>query len=141
LNGQRNENMEYRYENAVIHKQGRSFCGFGRVTTTDNTRGRYYTQEYDPYNFSVLKVDESPTAKITNTWSVSVQSNKIAKVRLSNRSTHDKLTTQTVTSAYVYDIYGNTQKKRSITEVELPLLWIRPTIILPRVAFICLDNP
>ncbi len=47
LAGQRNEYMEYRYENAVIHKQGRGFCGFGRVTTVDNTRERYYTQEYD----------------------------------------------------------------------------------------------
>ncbi len=111
LAGQRNEYMEYRYENAVIHKQGRGFCGFGRVTTVDNTRGRYYTQEYDPYNFGILKVDESPTAKITNTWAVSVQSNKIAKVRLTNSSSLDKLSNQTVTSTYVHDSYGNVTKE------------------------------
>ncbi len=56
-------------------------------------------------------MDESPTAKITNTWSVSVQSNKIAKVRLTNSSSLDKLSNQTVTSAYVHDSYGNVTKE------------------------------
>ncbi|RNC63271.1 FG-GAP-like repeat-containing protein, partial [Proteiniphilum sp. X52] len=111
VNGTRNEYKEYRYDNAVIHKQGRGFCGFGRIMINDNMRGRYYTQEYDPYNFGILKSDESPTSKVTNTWTVSVQSNKIAKIRLTNRSALNRLTNQTVTTAYVYDTYGNVTKE------------------------------
>ena len=110
VNGQRNENMEYRYENAVIHKQGRGFCGFGKIVTIDNTRGPSYTKEYDPYKFGTLKSDESPTVKSTYTWTAS-ESNKIAKVRLTNSSILNKLTNQTVTSAYVYDSYGNVTKE------------------------------
>jgi RHS repeat-associated protein len=111
MNGQRIQNTEYRYENAVIHKQGRGFCGFGRITTIDNTRGRHYSQEYDPYNFGILKVDDSPTAKITNTWSVNVQSNKIVKIRRTNSSALNNLTSQTVTSTYLYDTYGNVTRE------------------------------
>lgn len=111
LNGQRIEDIEYRYENAVIHKQGRGFCGFGRVMTIDNIRGRYYSREYDPYNYGILKVDESPTAKITNTWSVNIQTNRIAKVRLTNSSALNNLTSQTVTSTYLYDTYGNVTRE------------------------------
>lgn len=111
LNGQRNEHFGYRYENAVIHKQGRGFCGFGKVTIADYVRGQYSTQEFDPYNFGVLKSMESPTGKTTNTWSISVQSDKIAKIKLTNISSLDKLTNQTVTSTNVYDAYGNVTKE------------------------------
>lgn len=110
LNGTRNENGEYRYENAVIHKQGRGFCGFGKITAIDNIRGRTSIQEFDPYNFGILKIDDSQTAKTTNTWSVSVQSNKIAKIRLTTQSVLNKLTAQTATSTFVHDTYGNVTK-------------------------------
>jgi len=107
FNGVRNENLNYMYENAVIHKQGRGLCGFEKITTYDNVRGRTQTQKFDPYNFSILKEDDSPTAKTTNTYSISVASNKIAKIRLTKQSAQDKLRGITVTSDFTYDTYGN----------------------------------
>ncbi|HBG42117.1 MAG TPA: endonuclease [Porphyromonadaceae bacterium] len=111
VNGQKTEDNTYRYENAVIHKQGRGFCGFGKIHAYDNVRGRTTTQEFDPYNFGIAKSDESLTAKNTYTYSVSVQSNKIAKVNMTNRSSLSKLTDKTVTSTHVYDTYGNPTKE------------------------------
>lgn len=111
VNAQRREQREYYYENAVIQKQGLGFRGFGRITAYDMVRGRSYTQEYDPYNFGILKSADSPTARTTNTWSVTVQSNKIAKIGLTNQSALNKLTSNTVTSAYLHDTYGNVTKE------------------------------
>ncbi|WP_185210780.1 FG-GAP-like repeat-containing protein [Sphingobacterium mizutaii] len=111
VDAQRKEQREYYYENAVIQKQGLGFRGFSRITAYDYVRGRSYTQEYDPYNFGILKSADGPTAKTTNTWSVIVQSNKIAKVLLSNQSALNKLTNNTVTSAYLHDTYGNVTKE------------------------------
>ncbi|PRD47252.1 RHS repeat-associated core domain-containing protein [Sphingobacterium haloxyli] len=110
VNGQRDEHRGYYYENAVIHKEGLGFRGFGRITTSDYLRGRSYLQEYDPYNFGILKVDDSPGGRTTNTWSVNVQSNKIAKIRLTGKSVLNRLTNQTVTSTYLHDTYGNVTK-------------------------------
>ena len=107
VNGQRDEQMEYRYENAVIHKQGRGFCGFGKITVTDNIRGTSSTREFDPYNFGVLKSEDTHLAKTTNTWQVNVQWNKIAKITLARHVSLNKLTSQSVTSDYTYDAYGN----------------------------------
>ena len=107
LNGQQIESQRYQYTNAVVHKQGRGFCGFEKISTYDNVRGRTDIQKFDPYNFGVLKEDDSPTAKIINTYSFDLASNKIAKVRLTNQSIQDKLKGISATSAYTYDTYGN----------------------------------
>jgi len=107
FNGTRIENINYSYENAVIHKQGRGFCGFEKINTYDNVRGRSQTQKFDPFKFDVLKENDSPTAKTTNTWSFDFASNKIVKVQLTNQSLQNKLKGITVTSSYTYDTYGN----------------------------------
>jgi len=107
FNGQKNESLSYSYENAVVHKQGLGFRGFGKIYTYDNIRGRSAYQTFDPYNYSVLKEDDSPTTKTTNTWSVNVASNRVAKVRMTNQSVLDKLKGITVTSGYTYNDYGN----------------------------------
>ncbi len=108
LDGQRKEWTSYNYYNAVIHKQGLGFRGFERISSHDNMRGRSFVQETDPYRYSIPKTDESPTAKNTYQFSVTVQSNKILKTRLTKKTTYDKLKkTTTTTSNYTYDTYGN----------------------------------
>ncbi|MDR1633030.1 MAG: FG-GAP-like repeat-containing protein, partial [Dysgonamonadaceae bacterium] len=101
------EDIDFSYENAVVHVQGLGFRGFGKLTTYDMVRGRSFSQTFDPYRFGVLTVDESPFSKTTNTWTVSVQSNKTVKATLTNRSVQDKLKGTTATASYTYDTYGN----------------------------------
>lgn len=107
FNGQRNEYNTYTYDNAVIHKQGLGFRGFGKITTYDNIRGRTMTKEYDPFNYCMLKSEESPFVKNTNTYSVSVLSNKLVRINLTSRSLQDKLKNLTTSYSYQYDAYGN----------------------------------
>ncbi|MFV0376510.1 MAG: RHS repeat-associated core domain-containing protein [Mangrovibacterium sp.] len=107
LLGQRREFVSYNYQNAVIHKQGLGFRGFGRISSYDYIRNRSAYTDIDPYNGMVPKSDESDAVKNTYTYSISVQSNKIAKIRLSSKTTNDKLTGLTVGNTYTYDTYGN----------------------------------
>ncbi|GHT77901.1 hypothetical protein AGMMS50262_19960 [Bacteroidia bacterium] len=106
MNGQRTAYKEFWYENAVIHKQGLGFRGFEKITSFDQ-QGKETRQTYDPYNFGVLKKDESPFAQTDNVYNVSVASNKITKITLTSSSVYDKLKYTTVNSSYTYDTYGN----------------------------------
>jgi RHS repeat-associated protein len=107
LNGKKIEDFSLSYKNAFIHKQGLGFRGFEQITTTDSIRNRSLTRIYDPFNFGVLKSEESPVAKNTYTYSVNVATNKIAKINITGSTSYDKLKNITVTSSYVYDTYGN----------------------------------
>lgn len=106
-NGQRYNDVTLTYENAVMHKQGLGFCGFQKVKNYDNIRYREITQTYDPFRYGVLIGEESPVSKVTNTYAVDVQTNKIVKINLTNRSVQDKLKGITQTASYGYDTYGN----------------------------------
>jgi len=107
LNGQRNENLIYNYENAVIHKQGLGFRGFKKLITYDMVRSRWGYQIFDPYNYSIPIEDDSPTSNTKNTWSVAIAANKTVKVTLTNRTDSDKLKNLPDTVAYTYDTYCN----------------------------------
>ncbi|MDR1764057.1 MAG: FG-GAP-like repeat-containing protein, partial [Dysgonamonadaceae bacterium] len=112
FNGKINENRHYIYQNAVVHKQGLGFRGFERIISYDEIRDRSATQTFDPYNFGILKADESVFAKNTYVYSVSVASNKIAKIRMTSLTSQDKVKGTTATTTFSYDAYGNptTQK-------------------------------
>jgi RHS repeat-associated protein len=100
------DSKTYNYSNAVIHKQGLGFRGFESITETDN-RSRRTIRIYDPYNFGLLKSEESPISKVTNTWYVDVQSNKITNIILDNQIIEDKLNENRKSTSYKYDTYGN----------------------------------
>lgn len=97
----------YSYNDAIIHRQGRGFCGFRKITTTDYINNQTTYQTFDPINFGVLKSIDSPTQATSYNYSVDVASNKIAKVLLINQTESDKLKDFSVKSTYEYDSYGN----------------------------------
>ena len=107
LNGTQTESQQYQYSNAVVHKQGRGFCGFKNVIMIDNIRNRSSTRVYDPYNFGVLKNEILLGVKNAYSYSFNVAANKIAKVRLTTLSTQDLTRGITINSSYTYDTYGS----------------------------------
>ncbi|MDR1601595.1 MAG: FG-GAP-like repeat-containing protein, partial [Tannerella sp.] len=106
-NNQRYSDIDYRYVNAVVHRQGLGFCGFAQVISYDRIRSRTATQTYDPFRFGVLTGEDTPFSGVTNTMSVSVASNRIVKITLTGQSVQDKLRGTTRTATYQYDTYGN----------------------------------
>lgn len=97
----------FNYQDAVIHRLGLGFCGFQKVTTTDNIRNTVLNQTFDPATFGALKSVDSPTASITYNYNLSIAANKIASLTILNKTEKDKLKDVTVTSTYTYDVYGN----------------------------------
>ena len=95
----------YSYTNAVFHKQGLGFRGFEQIRTIDS-RGQVSTQTYAPYNYCVLLGKETPTAKKEFSYSTSVLSNKIVRIRLMHKEETNKLTGLHNSTDYTYDEYG-----------------------------------
>jgi hypothetical protein len=99
--------LSYRYENAVIHKQGLGFCGFQKKTTQDERKGFSVTQICDPYKYGMPVSEESPIAKSEYNFDVLVQANKQAKISLNKKTETDKLKGSSVVTSFQYDAYGN----------------------------------
>ena len=98
-------NNHYKYYNAVVHRQGLGFCGFEQVRTV-NKRNQLSRTIYEPYNHSVLKKVDTPTATITNTNSVTVDSYKRLKALVTSKTEYDKLKDITGTTTFTYDNLG-----------------------------------
>ncbi len=105
MNGLQIDKNYFSYNNAVIHRQGLGFRGFEQVTTY-NKRGQSTVRTYEPYRFCLLKREVSPVSDNSYTYSVSVQPNKIAKVRMTEQVAKDLLKGTSATMSYVYDAYG-----------------------------------
>jgi RHS repeat-associated protein len=99
--------LNYRYSNAVIHKQGLGFRGFEKINVNDMVTNRYSVRTFDPLHFSVLANDDSYRQSNAYSYSFEVASNKIAKVLLSKKVTTDKAGGVSATTEYNYDDYGN----------------------------------
>ncbi|MCM1079016.1 MAG: hypothetical protein NC344_04795 [Bacteroidales bacterium] len=128
MNGEQADKSYFTYNNAVIHRQGLGFRGFEQVTSYDK-RGQSTVRTYEPYRFCLLKSEVSPVSENSYTYSVSVQPDRIAKVRLTERVTKDLLKKTSATASYKYDSYGypteediaysdNTRKKTVNTYTE-----------------------
>lgn len=105
LDGNSIDYHQFKYSNAVIHRQGLGFCGFEKITTY-NKRGQYLIQEFEPYRFGVLKSEKTPAYEKTFSHTISTQSNKISKITLFNKTEKDLLKGTTSTTTYKYDTYG-----------------------------------
>lgn len=105
LNNELLDYNAYSYTNAVFHKQGLGFCGFEQIRT-ENSRHRVFTQTYAPYNYCVLVGEETPSSKNVYSYSTSMLSNKISKIRLMHKEETNKLTGINCSTGYTYDEYG-----------------------------------
>lgn len=105
VDGQSVDKNEYAYKNAIVHRQGKGFCGFTSIITT-NKLGQQHVKNFNPYNFGLLVSENSPTSDNEYTYDVDIQTNKIARINLTQKSEHDLLTGTFATTAYQYDNYG-----------------------------------
>lgn len=105
MNGNKIDDYCFSYENAVIHRQGLGFCGFGEITTYNNKQ-QPFVRTYDPYRFGVLVSEDSPYSQLSNTYTVNVASNKVAHVLLDQSIKTNLLKGVSDTISFVYDTYG-----------------------------------
>ncbi len=106
-NNTKTTHLAYSYIDAILHCQGLGFRGFKRINTTNRVSGAYTYSFYDPLRYGVLTRQDTREASVVNSYSVSVGTNKIAKVRLTGSTVTDKLKNNTINKSYEYDTYGN----------------------------------
>ncbi len=111
LNNNKIGHVTYSYYNALLHRQGLGFRGFERITAYDQIRGQTNINYYDPLRFGVITKQETPLVSISNSYNVSVASDKVAKITLTSQTTLDKIKGNTITHSYQYNTYGNPTKE------------------------------
>lgn len=100
------DTCSYQYEDAILHRQGLGFQGFKTIRRIDS-RQRLSIQVYDPLNHGVLKRVETPQLTQTYNYSITLGTNRLLKVRLTEKTENDLLKGNTVTTTYSYDSFGN----------------------------------
>lgn len=100
------DHKSYRYQNAMVHARGRGFQGFGKITST-NFRNQETVQTFDPTRFGIMTALQSPLSNVTYSYSISVQNDKQASIRLTGKSETDLLKGFSATSSLTYDGYDN----------------------------------
>lgn len=105
--------LNYRYENAVLHKQGRGFRGYEKIYTNNAITGENQTDVYDIYNDCLLLSSSNNCKNVTNTYNYKIGYDKINYTTLKKSVSEDKATGLTTTTNYTYDSYGN------VTEMDV----------------------
>lgn len=105
MNGECVNSDYYNYTNAVYHRQGLGFCGFGKISNLHD--GDQIETTYNPYNFGVTTNEKTPQKDISYTYSTNVDYRKVAKVFLTKKVEKDLLRNITATTNYTNDKYGN----------------------------------
>ena len=98
-------NFHY-YENAVFHRQGLGFCGFGKITSI-NYKGQSDVMTFRPYNYGTLASRVTPTKEISYTYDTTVLTNKTRKNNITSMVDEDLLKNVTWTTSYTYDSYDH----------------------------------
>ncbi|MBD8348453.1 RHS repeat-associated core domain-containing protein [Dysgonomonas sp. HGC4] len=102
----------YSYKDATIHRQGLGFVGFGGIQVINNLNNVTTSQTFDPYNFGVLKQEDSPLSNTEYDYDIRIAENKSQTINLTKKVTVDKIKGFTVTANYTdYDDYGNVGKE------------------------------
>lgn len=107
------EQNTYRYENAVIHRQGLGFAGFSK-TEVRNNRNQTLTHTYDPFNHSIPKGESGPGYEKNYMFRISVSSDKILRCDLTEKLEKDKLKGNSVKTTFTYDAYGYPVTEKSV---------------------------
>ncbi len=100
------DSCRYYYQGCTLHLQGLGFRGFQKTSTRDS-RGNYTFCSYSPLQFGTL-MRKTECGKDDNLYSytVNVQSNKIASILLNSRVHEDYLKNLSDTTTYTYDSNG-----------------------------------
>ena len=106
LNSSKFDYNTFNYTNAVFHRQGLGFCGFGEIQGI-NKKGLIQTTTFNPYAFGNVTSVSSLMKSTTYTYDTTPQGNKIRKNNVTQSVETDLLKNVSWTTNYTYDNYDN----------------------------------
>lgn len=104
LNGSKFDMDRYGYGEAVSHRQGLGFRGFTAFSRNDY-RNDVYNQTFDVERRSVPIQEITPRKQTDFTYSVVVDNNKIAHVKLTEKEEYDQVRGVSSNTEYTYNSY------------------------------------
>lgn len=104
---------DFHYSNAVLHRQGKGFCGFEKISAYDGL-GRMWSKEYDPYRFGIITREQTPGAEQTYTYDISTSTSGITRINLIEKKEQDLLKGISCTTTCSYDSYGYPIERTSV---------------------------
>ncbi len=104
VNGSSLEKLDYSYINAVIHRQGLGFCGFGRIKCTDS-RAKTKIRIFDPYKYGVMTKEMTDEYEHTFSYSSLRRSNGTLRLHLDSKIEKDLLKETQTETLIDYDDY------------------------------------
>ncbi|MEX0968465.1 MAG: T6SS effector amidase Tae4 family protein [Bacteroidia bacterium] len=125
--------VNFSYEGAIIHRQGRGFLGFSKVTSSNVTSGVKSVQEFSinptyhhPYlanHKTILSSNSSLISETENTYSFVDRGSEIYWFQTTESITKDYLTGAATKSTIDYDDdnYGNVESATSVIYADLDL--------------------
>lgn len=105
-NGTLIDSKTYKYDNAVMHRQGLGFCGFEHVYEYDRNQ-RQSTFTYLPYQFGLPSVEETPFYKRSYSYNNDVATKGFLHLRVSEYTEDDLARKMSKTITFDYDEYDN----------------------------------
>ena len=106
------DNRYFTYWDAVYHKRGMRFCGFGKIRTSDYVSNVFSTSILDPEKFGVINeislaksYNGSPYSIVTNTYDNNSTTYGKLNPRLTKSVENNTLTGIETTTSYTYSSY------------------------------------
>lgn len=106
------DNRYFTYWDAIYHKRGSRFCGFGKIQTSDYVSNAFITSILDPEKFGVINeislaksYNGSPYRTITNTYDNNSTTYGKLNPRLTKSIENNTLTGIETTTSYAYGSY------------------------------------
>ncbi|MCM1490670.1 MAG: RHS repeat-associated core domain-containing protein [Muribaculum sp.] len=97
---------DYRYTDAVLHRQGRGFCGFSRIEATD-AYDMMQIREYAPCMYGMMTSERTPGHEIYCEYEDLTGSDRIMRVNQTSRTDRDLLRGfSSITSCSSHDAHG-----------------------------------
>ena len=106
------DNRFFTYWDAIYHKRGMRFCGFGKIRTSDYVSNVFSTSILDPEKFGVIieislakSYNGSPYSIVTNTYDNNSTTYGKLNPRLTKSVENNTLTGVETTTSYTYGSY------------------------------------
>jgi RHS repeat-associated protein len=104
------ENINYKYQGAILHNQGLGFLGFSSISSVDQLSNKLTTTEYDPYKLGAVTKQRSEEGESHYEYNFTVSPIKKMRLLLTSKTIKDNLKGNTIQVTYPlqdYDACGN----------------------------------
>lgn len=105
--------IDFQYNNAIVHKQGLGFRGYEYIYSNDKITGSFTSNQFDIFHQGNILRSENTNCSTTNKYSINMDKNKIDRSVLIETSIKNKANNLIKNEIFKYDKYLNVTSKNT----------------------------